>query len=164
MTIRTMLLALFLCAAAAAPASAADRVIHLHFKSKPATNVQHDMDSNGAMGAGDMIMYRPVPLYTLKGKRVGERAVTTSISTDPDATGMSMAESQVDLYFGHGNALYETIYAPGYFNGQTPPIKKGQVWRRAIIGGTGKYMGARGEDVVTFRDGWVYFDITVHLP
>ncbi|MGI9116836.1 MAG: hypothetical protein ACR2JV_04280 [Gaiellales bacterium] len=145
-------------------ADAAARTVVLKLKSKPAQKVQDDMTGDGTMGAGDMVVYMPTPLYTRTGRRVGQRGVTTMITSNPDAAGMSMAESQVNLFFGGGDAIYETLYAPGHFNAAGPPLKAGEVWRRAIIGGTGRYAGARGEDVVRTRGAWIYFTLTIDLP
>lgn len=147
----------------AAPAMA-DRKVVLKFKSKPATPIKMDMNKDGGgMGAGDMVVYQPVPLYNLQGRKVGERGVFTSIISGAAGADTSMAYSSVNLYFGGGNAIYETLYAPGHFNASLP-LKPGEVWRRAIVGGTGKYMGARGEDVVRYKGAWVYFTLTMYLP
>jgi hypothetical protein len=165
MQLRTAIIALFaLLVAGASTASAAERKVVLKLKSKPAETVKHDMNDDGVMGAGDVVVYKPTPLYNLQGKKVGERGVVTTITSDPDATGQSMAQSQVNLYFSHGNTVHETLYAKGYFNGGGHPLRPGDVWRRAVIGGTGKYMGARGEDVVRYRGDWVYFTLTMYLP
>ena len=159
-----VVLFLTLLGAVTASAAAAERKVVLKLKSKPAQTVQHDMNANGSMGAGDMVVYMPTPLFNLQGKRIGERGVVTMITSDPDAKGQSMAQSQVNLYFSHGNAIYETLYDKGYFNGGGHPLRKGDVWRRAIVGGTGRYMGARGEDVVRYNGDWVYFTLTMYLP
>jgi hypothetical protein len=115
------------------------------------------------MGAGDMVVYQPVRLYNLQGRKVGERGVFTSIISGQAGAATSMAYSTVNLYFGGGNAIYETLYAPGHFNAPVP-LKAGEVWRRAIVGGTGRYMGARGEDVVRYEGDWVLFTLTLYLP
>lgn len=147
----------------AAPAMA-DRKVVLKFKSKPATPIKMDMNKDGGgMGAGDMVVYPSVPLFNLQGRKVGERGVFTSIISGEAGAATSMAYSTVNLYFGGGNAIYETLYAPGHFNAPLP-LKPGEVWRRAIVGGTGKYMGARGEDVVRYKGDWVYFELTMYLP
>ena len=165
MQLRVILSALLvLIVLGAGTASAAEHKVVLKLKSKPARTVQHDMNGDGSMNAGDMVVYRPTPLYNVSGKKVGERGVVTMITGDPDAKGQSMAQSQVNLYFSHGNAIYETLYAKGYFNGGGHPLHKGDVWRRAIVGGTGRYMGARGEDVVRYNGDWVYFTLTMYLP
>ena len=65
---------------------------------------------------------------------------------------------------GKSSLAFETLYAEGYFNGGGHPLHKGDVWRRAIVGGTGRYMGARGEDVVRYNGDWVYFTLTMYLP
>jgi len=165
MQLRTAIIALVaLLVVGASTASAAERKVVLKLKSKPAETIKHDMNDDGVMGAGDVVVYKPTPLYNLQGKKVGERGVVTTITSDPDATGQSMAQSQVNLYFSHGNTVHETLYAKGYFNGGGHPLRPGDVWRRAVIGGTGKYMGARGEDVVRYRGDWVYFTLTMYLP
>jgi len=165
MHLRIAVTALFaLLVVGAGTASAAERTVVLKLKSKPAETIKHDMNGDGVMGAGDIVVYKPTPLFNLQGKKVGERGVVTTITGDPDATGQSMAQSQVNLYFSHGNTVYETLYDKGYFNGGGHPLHKGDVWRRAVIGGTGKYMGARGEDVVRYRGDWVYFTLTMYLP
>ena len=97
-----------------------------------------DVDMNkdgGGMGAGDMVVYQPVSLYTLQGRKVGQRGVFTSIISGQPGAATSMAYSTVNLYFGGGNAIYETLYAPGHFNASVP-LKDGEVWRRAIRGTT----------------------------
>ena len=147
----------------AAPA-VADKKVVLKLKSHPAVPIKMDMNKDGGgMGAGDMVVYQPVSLYTLQGRKVGQRGVFTSIISGQPGAATSMAYSTVNLYFGGGNAIYETLYAPGHFNASVP-LKDGEVWRRAIVGGTGKYMGARGEDVVQYKGDWVYFQLTMYLP
>jgi hypothetical protein len=149
--------------AVAGPALA-DRKVVLRLKSHPAVPIKMDMNGNGGgMGAGDMVVYQPVRLYTRSGRKVGQRGVFTSIISGAAGANTSMAYSSVNLYFGGGNAIYETLYAPGHFNASVP-LKAGEVWRRAIVGGTGRYMGARGEDVVRYRGNWVYFTLTMYLP
>ncbi|MGI9187704.1 MAG: hypothetical protein ACR2J9_09375 [Gaiellales bacterium] len=142
----------------------ADRKLVLKFKSHPATPIKMDMNNDGGgMGAGDMVVYQPVSLFNLQGRKVGQRGVFTSIISGEAGAATSMAYSTVNLYFSGGNAIYETLYAPGHFNAPVP-LKNGEVWRRAIVGGTGKYMGARGEDVVRYKGDWVYFELTMYLP
>lgn len=144
-------------------AAAAERKVVLRFKSPFAERVEMDMDRNGTMGPGDMVVYKPVPLYTLKGRRVGERGVFTSIIGGEAADGSAMAMSTVHLYFRDGSAIHEMLYAPGHFNG-VAPLKPGMTWRRAVIGGSGRFAGARGEDAVRSRGKWVYFTLRLRLP
>lgn len=158
-----LLIALVAWSAEASPAWASDREVVLRFKSPFAERVEMDMDKNGTMGPGDMVVYKPVPLYTLKGKRVGERGVFSSIIGPEGADGSAMAMSTVHLYFGDGSTIHEMLYAPGHFNG-IAPLKPGMTWRRAVIGGSGRYAGARGEDVVRSRGAWVYFTLRLRLP
>lgn len=147
----------------AAHAAAAEREVVLRFKSPFAERVEMDMDRDDKMGPGDMVVYKPVPLYTLKGRRVGERGVFTSIIGGEAADGSAMAMSTVHLYFRDGSAIHEMLYAPGHFNG-VAPLKPGMIWRRAVIGGSGRFAGARGEDVVRSRGAWVYFTLRLRLP
>ena len=163
--LRLVAAAIALCAlgACASPALAERKVV-LKLKSHPAVPIKMDMNGDGnGMGAGDMVVYQPVSLYTLQGRKVGQRGVFTSIISGQPGAATSMAYSTVNLYFGGGNAIYETLYAPGHFNASVP-LKDGEVWRRAIVGGTGTYMGARGEDVVHYKGDWVYFQLTMYLP
>ena len=137
----------------AAPASAATKT--LDFKVRPWTQKKMTGDPAAAPVVGDMFAYAEGAVYSLAGRKIGTSAAT-STAVAMGTSKMTVSLSSVFKFSG-GQILSAGMQVNTMGSN---PMNQTVKFSRAVTGGTGAYVGARGVDAITVKNGWVYHHVT----